>query len=99
MSRDIIGTVKLVAKYFPKSPGTVSDVFQVETRLRAEELFREGCSVTGAYSTILEELPDSISADDKAGILKIVAKAWRQFKIEGGGRSEPFCESTRRNIP
>lgn len=99
MSRDIIETVKLVARYFPKSPGTVSDVFQVETQLRAEELFREGCSVAGAYSTILGELPENISSEDKAGLLKIVAKAWRQFKIEGGGRGEPFCESTRRNIP
>lgn len=97
--RNIIETVRLAAKYFPGKPETVTDVFQVETRLRAEELFREGLPVTGAYMKILEELPDSISADDKAGILKIVAKAWRQFKIEGGGRSEPFCESTRRNIP
>ncbi len=97
--RNIAETVKLAAQYFPGKPETVSDVFQVETRLRAEELFKEGLPVTGAYTTILEELPDSISAGDKAGILKIVAKAWRQFKIEGGGRSEPFCESTRRNIP
>ena len=85
MSRDIIETVKLVARYFPKSPGTVSDVFQVETRLRAEELFREGQPVAAAYTTILEELPDSISSDDKAGVLKIVVDAWRQFKVEGGG--------------
>lgn len=99
MSRDIIGTVRLVARHFPENPETVSDVFQVEIDLRATELFKEGLPVTGAYTTILQELPDSISADDKAGILKIVAKAWRQFKIEGGGRSEPFCESTRRNIP
>ena len=84
MSRDIIGTVKLAAKYFPGSPETVSDVFQVETRLRAEELFREGCSVAAAYSTILEELPDSITADDKAGILKIITDAWRQYRLERG---------------
>lgn len=96
--RNIAETVKLAAKYFPGSPETVSDVFQVETRLRAEELFKEGLPVTGAYMKILEELPDSISADDKAGILKIVAKAWRQFKIEGGGRSEPLCKGTRRNF-
>ena len=99
MSRDIIGTVRLVARHFPENPETVSDVLQVETRLRAEELFREGCSVAAAYSKILEELPDSISADDKAGILKIITSAWREFRLEGGGRSEPFCESTRRNIP
>ena len=86
MSRDIIKTVRLVARHFPGSPETVSNVFQVETRLRAEELFREGLSVTGAYMKILEELPDSISADDKAGVLKIVASAWRKFKIEGGDR-------------
>jgi hypothetical protein len=85
MSRDIIATVKLAAQYFPGSPETVSDVFQVETRLRAEEFFWEGLSVTGAYMKILEGLPDSISADDKAGILKIVAKAWRQYRLEGGG--------------
>lgn len=97
--RNIIGTVKLAAKYFPEKPETVADVLQVEIRLRAEELFREGLPVTGAYMKILEELPESISSEDKAGVLKIVAKAWREYKIEGGGRGEPFCESTRRNIP
>lgn len=82
--RDIIGTVKLAAKYFPGSPETVTSVFQVEIRLRAEELFREGCSVAAACTTILEELPESISSEDKAGVLKIVAKAWRQYRLEGG---------------
>lgn len=86
MSRDIIKTVKLAARYFPESPGTVSDVFQVEIRLRATELFKEGLPVTGAYTTILQELPDSISSDDKAGILKIITSAWRQYQLEGGGR-------------
>lgn len=86
MSRDIIATVKLAAQYFPGSPGTVSDVFQVETRLRAEELFREGCSVAGACSAILGELPESISAEDKAGVLRIVTAAWRLYRLEGGGR-------------
>lgn len=86
MSRDIIGTVRLVARHFPENPDTVSDVFQVEISFRAEELFREGCSVAGAYSTILEELPESISAEDRNGILEIVVDAWREFKIEGGGR-------------
>ena len=84
--RDIIGTVKLAAKYFPGSPETVTNVFQVEIRLRAEELFREGCSVAAACTTILEELPESISSEDKAGVLKIVAKAWRQYRLEGGDR-------------
>ena len=84
--RNIIETVKLVARYFPGSLGTVSDVFQVEIRLRAEELFREGQPVTGTYSTILEELPETISAKEKAGILSIVVDAWREFRIEGGGR-------------
>lgn len=84
--RNIIETVKLVARYFPGSPGTVSDVFQVETRLRAEELFKEGLPVTGTYTTILEELPETISAEDKAGILKIIASAWREFRLEGGGK-------------
>lgn len=84
MSRDIIETVKLVAKYFPGSPETVTDVFQVETRLRAEELFKEGQPVTGAYMKILEELPETISAGDKAGILKIITSAWREFRLEGG---------------
>ncbi len=84
--RDIVGTVKLAAKYFPESPETVSDVFQVETRLRAEELFREGCSVTGAYMKILEELPETISAADRSGILKIITDAWRQYRLEGGDR-------------
>ena len=84
--RDIIGTVKLAAKYFPESPETVSDVFQVEIRLRAEELLREGQPVAGTYSTILEELPETISAKEKAGILSIVVDAWREFRIEGGGR-------------
>lgn len=86
MSRDIIGTVRLVARHFPGSPGTVSDVFQVETRLRAEELFREGCPVAGACSAILGELPETISAEDKAGVLKIVVDAWRQYRLEGGDR-------------
>jgi len=85
MRRDIIGTVRLVARHFPENPETVTDVFQVETRLRAEELFKEGQPVTGAYMKILEELPETISAGDKAGILKIVAKAWRQYRLEGGG--------------
>jgi len=84
--RDIIGTVKLAAKYFPGSPETVTNVFQVEIRLRAEELFREGCSVAAACTTILEELPESISSEDKAGVLKIVAKAWRQYRLEGDDR-------------
>ena len=86
MSRDIIGTVRLVAQYFPGSPETVTDVFQVETRLRAEEFFKEGQPVTGAYMKILEELPESISAEDKAGILSIVVDAWRQYRLEGGDR-------------
>lgn len=86
MSRDIIGTVRLVAQYFPGSPGTVSDVLQVEIDLRATELFKEGLPVTGAYTMILQELPENISSDDKAGILKIVAKAWRQYRLEGGGK-------------
>jgi len=84
--RDIIGTVKLAAKYFPGSPETVTNVFQVEIRLRAEELFREGCSVAAACTTILEELPESISSEDKAGILRIVTKAWKEYKLEGGDR-------------
>lgn len=84
--RNIIGTVKLAAKYFPGSPETVSDVFQVETRLRAEELFREGCSVAGAYEAILRGLPESISSADRSGILKIITDAWRQYRLEGGGR-------------
>lgn len=84
--RNIIETVKLAARYFPGSLGTVSDVFQVEIRLRAEELFRDGQPVAGTYSTILEELPDAISAKEKAGVLSIVVDAWRQFKVEGGGR-------------
>lgn len=84
--REIAKTVKLVAQYFPKSPETVSDVFQCEIKLRAEEHFREGCSVAAAFEEILEELPETISAEDKAGVLKIVAKAWRQFKVEGGDR-------------
>ena len=83
--RNIAETVKLAAQYFPGSPETVTDVFQVETRLRAEELFREGLPVAGTYTTILEELPETISAADKTGILKIVAKAWRQYRLEGGG--------------
>lgn len=84
--RNIIETVKLVARYFPGSLGTVSDVFQVEIRLRAEELFREGQPVTGTYSTILEELPETISAADRSGILKIITDAWRQYRLEGGDR-------------
>jgi len=84
--RDIIKTVRLVARHFPGSPGTVSDVFQVEVQLRAAELFREGHPVTGAYMKILEELPGSISAEDKAGILRIVTKAWKEYKLEGGDR-------------
>ena len=84
--RDIIGTVRLAAQYFPGSPGTVSDVFQVETRLRAEELFKEGQPVTGAYAVILEELPETISAADRSGILKIITDAWRQCRLEGGDR-------------
>ena len=84
--RDIIGTVKLAAKYFPGSPETVTNVFQVEIRLRAEELFREGCSVAAACTTILEELPESISSEDKAGVLSIVVDAWRQYRLEGGER-------------
>ena len=83
--RNIAGTVKLAAKYFPGSPETVTDVFQVETRLRAEELFKEGLPVTGAYTTILEELPETISAADKTGVLKIITSAWRQYRLEGGG--------------
>lgn len=86
MSRDIIGTVRLVARHFPENPETVSDVFQVEIDLRATELFKEGLSVTGAYTTILQELPESISSEDRNGILKIVAKAWREFRLEGGDR-------------
>ena len=86
MSRDILKTVRLAAQYFPGSPGTVSDVLQVEIDLRATELFKEGLPVTGAYTTILQELPGTISAEDKAGVLKIVAKAWREYKIEGGDR-------------
>lgn len=86
MSRDIIETVKLAARFFPESPGTVSDVLQVEIKLRAEEFFREGCSVTGAYEAIIKELPETVSAKDKAGILRIVAAAWRQYRFEGGGR-------------
>ncbi len=86
MSRDIIATVKLAAKYFPESPETVSDVFQVETRLRAEELFKEGQPVAVAYTTILGELPETISAKEKAGVLSIVVDAWREFKVEGGDR-------------
>ena len=85
MSQEIIKTVRLAARYFPESPETVSAVFQVEVRLRAEELFREGLSVAGAYSTILEELPET-SAEDQGGILKTVAAAWRGFKLEGGVR-------------
>ena len=85
MSRDIIGTVRLVARHFPENPETVSDVLQVETRLRAEELFKEGLPVTGAYTTILEELPETISAADKTGVLKIITSAWRQYRLEGGG--------------
>jgi len=84
--RNIAETVKLAAQYFPKSPGTVSDVFQVETRLRAEELFKEGLPVTGAYMKILEELPETISAADRSGILKIITDAWRQYRLEGGDR-------------
>ena len=86
MSRDIIGTVRLVARHFPGNPETVTDVFQVEIRLRAEELFREGCSVAAAYEAILGELPGTISAEDKAGVLSIVAAAWRECRLEGGGR-------------
>lgn len=86
MSRDIIETVKLAAKYFPGKPETVSDVFQVETRLRAEELFKEGLPVTGAYIKILEELPETISAADRSGILEIVVYAWKQYRLEGGDR-------------
>ena len=96
MSRDILKTVRLAAQYFPGSPGTVSDVFQVETRLRAEELFKEGQPVAVAYTTILEELPDFISANDKTGILKIVTAAWRQFKVEGGDRL--VRNDSRRNV-
>ena len=84
--RNIIETVKLVARYFPGSPGTVSDVFQVEIRFRAEELFREGQPVTGTYAVILEELPATISAADRSGILKIITDAWRQCRLEGGDR-------------
>lgn len=84
--RNIAETVKLAAKYFPGSPETVSDVFQVETRLRAEELFKEGLPVTGAYMKILEELPETISAADRSGILKIITDAWRQYRLEGGDR-------------
>lgn len=86
MSRDIIATVKLAAQYFQGSPETVSDVFQVEVGLRAAELFLEGQPVAGAYSTILGELPETISAEDKAGVLSIVVDAWREFKVEGGDR-------------
>ncbi|MPM16323.1 hypothetical protein SDC9_62701 [bioreactor metagenome] len=86
MSRDIIGTMRLAARYFPESPETVSDVLQVEIRLRAEELFREGQPVAGAYAVILGELPDSISAEDRSGILKIITDAWRQYRLEGGDR-------------
>ena len=82
--RNIAETVKLAAKYFPGSPETVTDVFQVETRLRAEELFREGCPVAAAFEEIIGELPGSVSDEDKSGILKIVVDAWRQFRIEGG---------------
>ena len=84
MSRDIIETVKLAARHFPGSPKTVGDVLQVEIRLRAEELFREGCSVTGAFSKILGELPETISPKDKAGVLTIVADAWGFYRLEGG---------------
>ena len=84
--RNIAETVKLAAKYFPGSPETVTDVFQVETRLRAEELFKEGLPVTGAYMKILEELPETISAADRSGILKIITDAWRQYRLEGGDR-------------
>lgn len=84
--RNIIETVKLAAKYFPGSPETVTDVFQVEIQLRARELFWEGCSVAGAYEAILEELPDFISAEDKAGVLRIVTAAWRLYRLEGGGK-------------
>jgi len=86
MTRDIIGTVRLVARHFPENPDAVSDVFQVETQLRAEELFREGCSVAAAYSVILRELPEELSERDKVGTLSIVVDAWRQYKVEGGGR-------------
>jgi len=87
MSRDIIGTVKLVAKCYPENPETVSDAFQIEVQLRADGLFREGQPVTGAYSIILQELPDSISAKDKARVLSIVMETWNFFRLErGGGR-------------
>jgi hypothetical protein len=84
--RNIIETVKLAAQYFPGSPETVSDVFQVETRLRAEELFKEGQPVTGTYTTILQELPETISAEDKTRLLGIVVDAWKQYRLEGGDR-------------
>lgn len=96
--RNIIETVKLAAKYFPESPETVSDVFQVETQLRAEELFREGCSVAAAFVKILEELPETISAEDKTRLLGIITSAWREYRLEGGGKGEPLCKSTRRNF-
>ena len=75
-----------MARHFPENPDTVSDVFQVEIRFRAEELFREGQPVTGAYAVILEELPETISAADRSGILKIITDAWRQYRLEGGDR-------------
>lgn len=86
MSRDIIGTVKLAAQHFQGSPETVTDVFQVETRLRAEELFREGCPVAEAFEEIIGELPETISAADRSGILKTITDAWRQYRLEGGDR-------------
>lgn len=85
MSRDIIATVKLAAQYFPGSPETVSDIFKVEVELRAEELFREGLPVTGAYTTILQELPETISAEDTAALLGIIVETWKRYRLEGGG--------------
>ncbi|MPM11906.1 hypothetical protein SDC9_58257 [bioreactor metagenome] len=84
MSRDILKTVRLAAQYFPGSPGTVSDVFQVETQLRVEELFREGLPVAAVYSVILRELPEELSERDKVGTLSIVVDAWRQYRLERG---------------
>lgn len=95
--RDIVGTVKLAAKYFPESPETVSNVFWVEVGLRAEELFREGCSVAGAYGAIIKGLPERISAEDTAALLGIIVETWKRYRLEGGG-DRIVRNGSRRNV-
>lgn len=82
--RDIVGNVRMTARYFPGEPETVSNVFHVEIQLAARQLFGEGLYPAEVVAALKGEVP-GLGEKDPAGLLRLVLEEWRLFRLERGG--------------